>query len=91
MDPNDLRDRVGNAIEDEIEPDAWERCETVNKAEFESLRTVLDAGTERQSGSIAQNESRSDRVLPRGNQCCPSRSRYPGLIRRHRDHSVTNS
>ena len=43
MDPNTLRDLVEEAIKDEIEPDAWARCETVNKAEQESLRTVLDS------------------------------------------------
>ena len=42
MDPNDLRERVENEIWSEIEPTAWERCEKVNKAEQESLRTVLD-------------------------------------------------
>ena len=42
MDPNDLRDRVAEAIKDEVEPGAWRRCEKVNKAEVESLRTVLD-------------------------------------------------
>jgi len=41
MDPNDLRDRVENAIESFIEPVAWRRCEVVNKAEQESLKTVL--------------------------------------------------
>jgi hypothetical protein len=43
MDPNDLRDRVKSAIESEIEHVAWERCEVVQKAEQESLRTMLDA------------------------------------------------
>ena len=33
---------VEEAIKDEIEPEAWERCEKVNKAEQELLRTVLD-------------------------------------------------
>jgi hypothetical protein len=42
MDPNDLRDCVEQAIEDLIEPVAWERCETVNRAEQESLRTILE-------------------------------------------------
>jgi hypothetical protein len=41
MDPNDLRDCVEEAIMDLIEPVAWKRCETVNKAEQESLRTIL--------------------------------------------------
>src|SRR5262245_11881990 len=42
MDPNDLRDCVETAIEALIEPVAWERCETINRAEQESLKTVLE-------------------------------------------------
>jgi hypothetical protein len=42
MDPNDLRDCVEQAIVELIEPVAWERCETVNRAEQESLRTILE-------------------------------------------------
>jgi hypothetical protein len=45
MDPNDLRARVEAAIESHIEPEAWERCEVCQKAEQESLQTVLDAWT----------------------------------------------
>jgi hypothetical protein len=41
MDPNDLRDCVKAAIEDLIEPIAWQRCDMVNKAEQESLKTIL--------------------------------------------------
>jgi hypothetical protein len=41
MDPNDLRDLVEEAIKGEIEPIAWQRCDLVNKAEQESLRTIL--------------------------------------------------
>jgi hypothetical protein len=41
MDPNDLRDCVERAIVDLIEPDAWARCEVVNKAEQESLKTII--------------------------------------------------
>ena len=41
MDPNDLRDVVEEAIRELIEPVAWARCETVNQAEQESLKTVL--------------------------------------------------
>ena len=44
MDPNDLRDCVEREIKALIEPVAWERCEVVNKAEQESLRTVLENG-----------------------------------------------
>ena len=45
MDPNDLRDRVRYEIARVIEPEAWDRCEIVNRAEQESLRSVLDAWT----------------------------------------------
>jgi hypothetical protein len=41
MDPNDLRTSVEQAILELIEPVAWERCETINQAEQESLRTIL--------------------------------------------------
>jgi hypothetical protein len=41
MDPNDLRDCVEQEIRRLIEPVAWARCEVVNAAEQESLRTVL--------------------------------------------------
>jgi hypothetical protein len=41
MDPNDLRACVKAAINELIEPIAWERCETVNKAEQESIRGFL--------------------------------------------------
>jgi hypothetical protein len=43
MDPNDLRDCVKREIRARIEPIAWERCEVVNEAEAESLRTMEDA------------------------------------------------
>jgi hypothetical protein len=42
MDPNDLRDCVEREIVELIEPEAWHRCEVVNEAEQESLRTILD-------------------------------------------------
>jgi hypothetical protein len=41
MDPNDLRNCVEKAIIELIEPVAWERDEVVNRAEQESLKTVL--------------------------------------------------
>ena len=41
MDPNDLRDCVQKAIIELIEPVAWKRCEVVNRAEQESLRSIL--------------------------------------------------
>jgi hypothetical protein len=42
MDPNDLRDRVEEAIKELIEPEAWDRCAVVERAEQESLRSVLE-------------------------------------------------
>ena len=41
MDPNDLRDCVKREIKKLIEPIAWRRCVVVNKAEQESLRSIL--------------------------------------------------
>jgi hypothetical protein len=41
MDPNDLRDCVEREIVKLIEPIAWKRCEVVNKAEQQSLKTIL--------------------------------------------------
>jgi hypothetical protein len=43
LDPNDLRTLAKKAIQAEIEPIAWARCDLVNKAEQKSLRTILDA------------------------------------------------
>src|SRR5262245_20064723 len=42
MDPNDLRRCVEGAIVDLIEPVAWQRCAIVNRAEQESLKTILE-------------------------------------------------
>jgi hypothetical protein len=42
MDPNDLRDCVEEAIEELIEPEAWERCDRVNAAEKNNLREFLE-------------------------------------------------
>jgi hypothetical protein len=41
MDPNDLRDCVEQEIVRLIEPTAWQRCEIVNAAEEESLKSIL--------------------------------------------------
>jgi hypothetical protein len=41
LDPNDLRALVEEAIKSEIEPIAWARCDRVNRAEQESLQTIL--------------------------------------------------
>ncbi len=43
LDPNDLRGCVESEIKKLIEPAAWKRCTTINEAEQQSLRTVLDA------------------------------------------------
>jgi hypothetical protein len=43
MDPNDLRACVEAWIKYEIEPEAWDRCETVQAAEQASLKEVLSA------------------------------------------------
>jgi len=42
MDPNNLRACVKREIKKLIEPVAWKRCEVVNRAEQESLKTVLE-------------------------------------------------
>jgi len=42
MDPNDLRARVEEAIRDQIDWDAWEKDERINKAERESVRALSD-------------------------------------------------
>jgi hypothetical protein len=42
LDPNNLRACVENEIKKLIEPVAWKRCEVINRAEQQSLRTVLD-------------------------------------------------
>jgi hypothetical protein len=42
MDPGDLRDCVEEAIRELIAPTAWQRCEVVNRAEQESLKTILE-------------------------------------------------
>jgi hypothetical protein len=41
MDPNNLRDCVEEAIRELIEPIARQRCEMVDRAEQQSLRTIL--------------------------------------------------
>jgi hypothetical protein len=41
MDPNALRDCVEKAIKKLIEPVAWKRCEIVNIAEQQSLKTII--------------------------------------------------
>jgi len=43
LDPNDLRTLIEEAIKGEIEPIAWERSVVIEKAQCESLRTVLDS------------------------------------------------
>jgi hypothetical protein len=43
LDPNDLREIVRQAIEAEIEPEVRNRCARIERAERESLLTVLDS------------------------------------------------
>jgi hypothetical protein len=43
MDPRELRRMVEQAIRAEIDWEAWDRCETAQQAESESIRTLLDA------------------------------------------------
>jgi hypothetical protein len=43
LDPNILRARVEEEIKSLVEPNAWKRCEVVNRAESNSLRQVLAA------------------------------------------------
>ena len=43
MNPNDLRDCVEQAIVELIEPIAWKRCAVINKAEQESMRSIMTA------------------------------------------------
>jgi hypothetical protein len=45
MDPNVLREIVRKAIEDEIEPAAWRRCEALQKAENKSLEKMVKSWT----------------------------------------------
>jgi hypothetical protein len=45
MDPNDLRSCVEKHIKELIEPVAWDRCETVNRAERVSLHYVMKRWT----------------------------------------------
>lgn len=42
MDPNTLRNCVQREIKKLIDPVAWRRCEIVNEAELESLKSVLE-------------------------------------------------
>ena len=41
LDPNVLRTCVEEKIQECIEPTAWQRCKVVERAERESLRTVM--------------------------------------------------
>jgi len=42
MNPNDLRACVEEAIKELIEPEAWDRCMVMNRAEQQSIQTILD-------------------------------------------------
>jgi hypothetical protein len=65
MDPNDLRDCVEKAILEHIDPVAWARCELVNKAELESLGSVLSTWkgcATRENGHAAPSPTVPDRT-----------------------------
>lgn len=42
MDPNELRSRVAQEIENHIEWEEWKHCQVVFKAEYESMRTFFE-------------------------------------------------
>jgi hypothetical protein len=46
LDPNDLRDRVEEAILAEIDFDAWDRCKIAEAAEHQSLVKVMESWTQ---------------------------------------------
>jgi hypothetical protein len=50
MDPNELRACVKREIKKLIEPVAWKRCEIVNRAEQDSLKTILEKWAPRDDG-----------------------------------------
>jgi hypothetical protein len=50
MDPNDLRERVGAAIEQHMDMDIWNRALEVEAAERESMQQFHKAWTNRISG-----------------------------------------
>lgn len=52
LDPNILRACVKKAIEDEIEPEAWERCKVTERAEHNSLRSILKNWNPRKSRGL---------------------------------------
>ena len=64
MDPNDLRDCVEREIKELIEPVAWQRCEVVNKAEQESLKTgaLNDGGAMMTAEQIADRNPKTERT-----------------------------
>ena len=43
LSPVVLRDRVADAIDDRLDPAAWDRAEVVERAERESLQSILSA------------------------------------------------
>jgi hypothetical protein len=43
LDPNELRDRVEDAIRGEIDFEAWDRCKAVEQAELQSLVEVMES------------------------------------------------
>ncbi len=53
MDPNDLRDRVREAIEERMDMDAWDRAVGIEQVEKQSMQTFHKAWTNRVAGSAS--------------------------------------
>jgi hypothetical protein len=60
MDPRDLRECVRYHIRKQIEPEAWQRCETVYAAEKESLTTFLNSWKKPRAEDIDEQDDDSD-------------------------------
>jgi hypothetical protein len=43
MNPNDLRQRLREEIEDRLDLDAWEHCQKIERAERESITSLVKA------------------------------------------------
>jgi hypothetical protein len=56
LSPNRLRDRLADAIQAEVEPEAWERCRRGEEQEQASLKLVLDRWHKSISGQASKCE-----------------------------------
>jgi len=61
MDPNDLRECVRREIVKLIEPEAWRRCEIVNKAEQQSLRGVMAMWPRQAADAVSAKRANEER------------------------------